>query len=186
MPFTLRRQRFAYVAHCLLNQNSKVDEFAICPGAYTPLLVVLREQGYLLRQLPCPELAFGGFTRFWNVREQYETPGFRRHALRLARPIAALIELDLRVGDVLIVGINGSPTMGVELSPSGVDWGGRPDKSGDYDCELVEGPGVFVAVLLEELERRGLSDVTARGLGTDLPDFDSERDLAAIAAAVGS
>jgi hypothetical protein len=37
--------RFAYVAHCLLNQNSKVDEFAVCAGAYTPLIDALREHG---------------------------------------------------------------------------------------------------------------------------------------------
>jgi predicted secreted protein len=178
--------RYAYVAHCLLNQNSKVDEFAVCAGAYTPLIDRLRERGYRLRQLPCPELAFGGFTRFWNVREQYETAGFHRHAERLAGPVVASIEHELRGGgEVLIVGVDGSPTMGVALSPSGADWGGRPDKSGDYDCELVEGPGVFVAVLLAELERRGLPGIQARGFGTDLPDFDAERALEAVLAGVG-
>jgi predicted secreted protein len=175
--------RYAYVAHCLLNQNSKVDEFAVCAGAYTPLVDALRERGYVLRQLPCPELAFGGFTRFWNVREQYDTTGFRRHAQRLADPIVAAIEHDLRDGgEVLIVGVDGSPTMGVALSPSGADWGGRPDKSGDYDCELVDGPGVFVGVLLATLEARGVTGISARGFGTDLPDFDAGRALAELLA----
>ncbi|WCB95218.1 hypothetical protein DSM104299_03961 [Baekduia alba] len=179
--------RFAYVAHCLLNQNSKVDELAVCAGAYTPLVDTLRERGYTLRQLPCPELAFGGFTRFWNVREQYDTTGFRRHAKRLADPVVAAIAHDLRDGgEVLIVGVDGSPTMGVALSPSGTDWGGRPDKPGDYDCELVQGPGVFVAVLLEELAARGLTGIQARGFGTDLPDFDADAALDALLAGVGS
>ena len=30
-----------------------------------------------IRQMPCPELAFGGTRRFWAVREQYDTPAFR-------------------------------------------------------------------------------------------------------------
>jgi predicted secreted protein len=170
--------RYAYVAHCLLNQNSKVDEFAVCAGAYAPLVDALRERHYVLRQLPCPELAFGGFTRFWNVREQYNTTGFRRHARRLAEPVVAAIEHDLRDGGkVLIVGVDGSPTMGVALSPSGTDWGGRPDKSGEYDCDLVEGPGVFVSVLLDSLADRGLTGISARGFGTDLPGFDADRAL---------
>jgi hypothetical protein len=87
---------------------------------------------------------------------------------------------------VLIVGVDGSPTMGVALSPSGVDWGGRPDKSGDYDCDLTAGPGVFIAVLLDELAARGVDGIQARGFGTDLPGFDADAALDALFAGAGS
>ena len=32
----------AFVAHCLLNQNSKTDGGARCPGVYSPLVDELR------------------------------------------------------------------------------------------------------------------------------------------------
>src|SRR3954467_10520897 len=71
--------RVAFVAHCLLNQNAKVDGGPRCPGVYSPLVGVLRERGWELQQMPCPELAFTGLNRFWAVREQLDTLAFRRH-----------------------------------------------------------------------------------------------------------
>ena len=35
----------AFVAHCLLNQNSKCSGGARCPGVYSPLVAALRERG---------------------------------------------------------------------------------------------------------------------------------------------
>ena len=66
------RRRVAFIAHCLLNQNAKVDEGAKCPAMWTPVIHLLRERGYVIRQMPCPELAYGGARRFWGVREQFE------------------------------------------------------------------------------------------------------------------
>ena len=40
----------AFVAHCLLNQNSKVNGGASCPGVYSPLVDELRE--WCRSQLP--------------------------------------------------------------------------------------------------------------------------------------
>src|SRR5947199_251422 len=74
----------AFVAHCLLNQNSKVRDGAHCAGVYSPIIDVLRERGWRIEQMPCPELAFAGLNRFWAVREQYDTAAFRRHCQRLA------------------------------------------------------------------------------------------------------
>src|SRR6201984_3288795 len=76
----------AFVAHCLLNQNSKVREGAHCAGVYSPIVDVLRAEGWRIEQMPCPELAFAGLNRFWAVREQYDTAAFRRHCRRLAAP----------------------------------------------------------------------------------------------------
>jgi predicted secreted protein len=171
--------RFAYVAHCLLNANAKVDEWAPCAGASAPLLALLRERGFALRQLPCPELAFAGFNRFWAVREQYDTPAYRRHCAALAEPVAALMVHDLRDGgEVVLVGVDGSPSLGVHLTCSGPEWGGRPDQPGDFDSDVVAGAGLFVEALLDALAARGLPPVRAHGLGYDLPDFDEAAALA--------
>ena len=167
-----------YLAHCLLNANAKVDEGALCEGVSRPVLALLRERGCTIRQMPCPELAFGGTRRFWAVREQYDTPVFRAHCRRLAAPVAAQIRADLAaVARVVLVGIDGSPSMGVELTAAGDDWGGRPDKPRDEDYPVTPGRGLFVETLLELLgdERPRVRIV---GIGQDLFDYDEARELA--------
>ena len=52
-------------------------------GRLSPVVGMLRERGAAIRQMPCPELAFGGTRRFWAVREQYDTARLPR-ALRAA------------------------------------------------------------------------------------------------------
>jgi predicted secreted protein len=173
-----------YLAHCLLNANAKVDEGARCAGVSAPVVGLLREHGATIRQMPCPELAFGGTRRFWAVREQYDTPAFRAHCLALATPVAEQIRADLGSGArVVIIGIDGSPSMGVELTASAADWGGRPDKPRDEDYPVTPGPGLFTETLLDLL-----GDDVARarvvGIGQDLFDYDEPAELAKLAAAM--
>jgi len=167
-----------YLAHCLLNANAKVDEGARCAGVYSPVVELLRRKGCTIRQMPCPELAFAGLRRFWAVREQYDTPAFREHCKRLAGPVAAQIRADLnRSARVVIVGIDGSPTMGVELTASSDEWGGRPDKPRDEDYPVTPGTGIFTQTLLELLAD-DLPDLRIVGLGQDLLDYDEDAELA--------
>ena len=167
-----------YLAHCLLNANAKVEDGARCAGVSTPVLALLRNHGCTIRQMPCPELAFGGTHRFWAVREQYDTPVYRAHCRRLAEPVAAQIRADLADGArVIILGIDGSPSMGVELTASSDDWGGRPDKPNDEDYPVTLGAGLFTETLLDQLSGVVL-DVRALGIGQDLLDYDEARDLA--------
>src|SRR6185503_2029155 len=102
----------AFVAHCLLNQNSKTEGGARCPGVYSPLVEEIRARGWRLEQMPCPELAFTGLNRFWAVKEQLDTAAYRRHCRRLAAAVAVAVHV-ARGDDVIIVGIEGSPSMGV-------------------------------------------------------------------------
>jgi predicted secreted protein len=170
-----------YLAHCLLNANSKVDEGARSPGVSIPLVSLLRERGCTLRQMPCPELAFGGTRRFWAVREQYDTPVFRAHCRKLASPVAAQIRADLAAGHrVIVVGIDGSPSLGVELTAASDEWGGRPDKPRDEDYPVTPGPGIFTETLLGLLDPER-PRVRIVGIGTDLFDYVEERELAKLA-----
>jgi predicted secreted protein len=154
-----------------------VDEGARCAGVYSPVVAVLRRRGCTIRQMPCPELAFGGLRRFWAVREQYDTPAFREHCKRLAAPVAAQIRADLsRRARVVIVGIDGSPTMGVELTASSNEWGGRPDKPRDEDYPVIPGTGVFTETLLELLADDH-PDLRIVGLGQDLLDYNEDAEL---------
>ncbi len=173
-----------YLAHCLLNANAKVDEGARCAGIDSPVLALLRDHGCTIRQMPCPELAFGGTHRFWAVREQYDTPVYRAHCRRLAEPVAAQIRADLAAGArVILVGIDGSPSTGIELTAASREWGGRPDNPREEDYPVTLGPGIFTETLLDLLSGV-LLDVRAVGIGQDLFDYDERAELAKLGAAL--
>ena len=99
----------AFVAHCLLNQNSKVRDGAHCAGVYSPIVDVLRAQGWRIEQMPCPELAFTGLNRFWMVKDQLDTTAFRRHCRGIARAVVGAIEVHVRVGALLRFESDGRP-----------------------------------------------------------------------------
>ena len=174
----------AFVAHCVLNQNSKVGDGAHCAGVFSPIVDVLRAKGWRIEQMPCPELAFAGLNRFWAVREQYDTAAFRRHCARLATAVADVIALRVDQGeDVVLIGVDGSPSMGVELTAASDEWGGRPDKPRDEDYPVTPGAGIFTETLLQLVGER--VDVTVVGIGHDLLDYDEARELAKVRGVVG-
>jgi predicted secreted protein len=170
----------AFVAHCLLNQNSKTDGGARCPGVYSPAIEVLRAQGWRIEQMPCPELAFSGLNRFWGVREQYDTPAHRRHCQRLAASVADAISVRAERGeDIVLIGIEGSPSMGVCITSSDPLRGGRPEWP-DGAPELTSGEGIFIEELRLELERRGIGFPRVAGMTHPLPDHDADAEQAGL------
>ena len=77
--------------------------------------------------MPCPELAFTGLNRFWAVKEQLDTSAYRGHCRRIAGAVAGAIEVHVRRGDeVILVGIEGSPSLGVHVTEPDPERGGRP------------------------------------------------------------
>ena len=162
----------AFVAHCLLNQNSKVGDGAHCAGVYSPMVDVLRAKGWRIEQMPCPELAFAGLNRFWAVREQYDTAAFRRHCRRLSAAVADVIAVRVEQGeDVVLIGIEGSPSMGVTITSSDPDRGGRPEWP-DGTAEQVSGEGIFVEELRAALESRGVGFPRVAGETHAIPGHD--------------
>ena len=117
-------RRVAFVAHCLVNQNAKVSEFAKCPGVVAPLVERLRVNGYEIQQLPCPEMSYLGVVRWWQSREQYDTPGYKRHCRALARTVVDIAGAYLKHEyDIVIIGLDGSPSSGVRLTSTKASWG---------------------------------------------------------------
>jgi predicted secreted protein len=172
----------AFVAHCLLNQNAKTDGGARCPGVYSPLVEALRERGWRIEQMPCPELTFTGLNRFWAVREQYDTVVHRRHCRRLAAAVAGAVEVHVKAGrEVVIVGLEGSPSMGMRITSSDPARGGLPQWA-DGAPELTHGRGIFVEELLAELERRGIPEPRVTGVMNALSDYDEAVQRAELAA----
>ena len=172
----------AFVAHCLLNQNSKTDGGARCPGVYSPLVDELRARGWRIEQMPCPELAFTGLNRFWAVKEQLDTSAYRRHCRRLATAVAGAVEVHVRRGDdVVIIGIEGSPSMGVHITSSDPARGGRPVWP-DGSEELSPGAGIYMEELTAVLAERGIDPPRAMGISHQLPDHDAAAERERLAA----
>ena len=170
-------KRVAFVAHCLVNQNAKVQEFARSPGVVPGVIERLRKYAYRIQQLPCPEMAFAGVNRWWQGRELYDKANYRRHCQILAENLAEPIAEFYRRGfEVVVIGLDGSPSSGVRYTGKAKDWGGRPHfEEGDY--EVVEGMGVWIEELKAGLEIRGIPWPRATGMLLDTTDWDEERDL---------
>jgi predicted secreted protein len=159
----------------MLNQNSKVDGGALCAGVYRPLVEALRTHGFRIEQMPCPELAYLGLNRFWIVKEQLDTTAYRRHCRRLAALVADAVAVRVAEGaEVVFVGLEGSPSMGVRVTSVNEEWGGRPDAGDSY--RLAEGRGIFFEELEAELAARGVPFPRATGISHTLPDFDAETE----------
>jgi predicted secreted protein/MFS family permease len=162
----------AFVAHCLLNQNSKAGEGAYCAGISAPVVDALRDQGWRIEQLPCPELAFAGLARWWMVREQLDTVGYRRHCRRLADSIAARIAVHARQGrPVVLIGVDGSPSMGVHVTLSDPACGGPPVQP-KANAALIPGEGILIEELRWALTLQGLQFPPAGTETHDLPGHD--------------
>jgi len=175
--------RVAFIAHCLLNQNAKVEGGALSAAVWEPVIDLLHERGYTIRQMPCPELAFGGARRFWGVREQFDTPLYRRHCRRLATLVAAVMAQHVVADDdVVLIGIDSSPTMGVDFSCSSPTWGGKPE-IGEDDSRLVPGlQGIFIEELEAALAARRLPMPRRTGVRHWFPDYDAAEERARLEA----
>jgi len=172
------RKRVVFVAHCLLNQNAKVAEFARYPGVVSPIVDLARKKGYAIEQLPCPELLAMGITRWWSTKEIYDNPGYRRHCAELAKFTANVIERYSKNGfDVRLIGLDGSPSSGVRFTGTSEPiWGGRPHASIE-EFKSVPGKGVWIEELEKELQRRGLPLPKATGVPMDDPHFQMEKSV---------
>src|SRR4029079_10507437 len=82
---------------------------------------------------------------------------------RIAAAVAGAIEAHVARGDeVVLVGLEGSPSMGVRITSSDPERGGRPEWP-DGAPELTDGRGILIELLLAELARRGLPAPRAGG-----------------------
>jgi predicted secreted protein len=76
---------------------------------------------------------------------------------------------------VIVVGIEGSPSMGVHVTSSDPARGGRPEWP-DGSSELSPGAGIFMEELVSELSHRGVDAPRAMGVSHQLPDHDPDQE----------
>lgn len=143
------------VAHCVLNQNSRVRGTTHSDGMINEIVTVLIENGVGVIQMPCPELTYAGLLRNRQTKEQYDTRAYRKHCKHIASSTADQIEEyssnNFRVIGVL--GISGSPTCGVNAT------------------SLTKARGILVEELQTELKKRkvavSIRDVNLAHAGKD-------------------
>lgn len=165
-----RGKKLLLVAHCILNQNSKIDACAYYPGAIREAAQAILDAEVGIIQLPCPELLCLGLDRQADkaaVRsiESEDTRVAERmkeaKALQLCREIAGNVvyqieEYQKHGFQVLgLLGVNGSPTCGVDTT-----W--AADKE-------FEGRGVLTEIIGSELQKKGIS-ITMAGLKAKNPE----------------
>ncbi len=73
--------------------------------------------------------------------------------------------------DVVLIGIEGSPSMGVTITSSDPERGGRPEWP-DGTAEQVSGEGIFVEELRAALESRGIGFPRVAGETHAIPGHD--------------
>ena len=152
-----RGKKLILVSHCILNQNAKLDECAHYPGAILDVVQLLVGQGLGIIQMPCPELIQLGLDRQTDKSANPTVMSEDTRIAKLMHEKKAQQLCDKIADDIIyqieeyrkhnfevvgLLGINGSPTCGVETT-----W--------ENDQEIAE-CGVFIKILDAKLAQRGI------------------------------
>jgi predicted secreted protein len=158
------------VAHCVLNQNAKIDRCAYYPGAMREVTQTLLDASVGFLQIPCPELMYLGLDRQVEkgrpvtIESEDDRVALRMNegeaktcCQKIAADLAWQIQEYQRNGFAIlgVLGINGSPTYGVETS-----WSNGNE---------VAGHGVLINALVEECQKRKV-DLHLRGIKAKDPE----------------
>jgi predicted secreted protein len=110
-----RSRKIAIVAHCILNQNSRVFGLAERSSAIAEIVefLILNDMGII--QMPCPELTYAGILRKSQTKNQYGDAKFRKHCKKIAEENVEQIQ-EYSKGKIktrIIIGVDGSPSSGI-------------------------------------------------------------------------
>jgi len=165
----VRSKKVFFVAHCILNQNAKIDRCAHYPGAMREVTQALLDAGVGIIQMPCPELLYLGLDRQAEKDKEttVESEDTRVGELMnktVPKVLCGKISYDLiyqikqyQLNGFKVVGmlgINGSPTCGVETT-----W---------EDGKENAGSGIFIKIFKEECADQGVS-IPIRGIKAQDP-----------------
>lgn len=156
-----RIQKIAAVCHCVLNPASKVlcrdeQESRRETSMRNAVLCDLHDREVGVLQLPCPEFSLYGPLRWGIVREQTDNVFFRAHCRRILEPVVEQLceyAAHPELFEVMcIIGIDGSPSCGVNKTCSGY-WFGEPFARDNEQRKLapareIKGSGVFTEELI--------------------------------------
>jgi len=147
-----RSKRILIVSHCILNQNTVIDNEARAEGAVQSATEWALKEGFGILQLPCPEFTFLGLNRPSMTYEEYNTPEYRKHCREILKPILHQAE-EYTANGYEIVGM-----LGIQSSPS---------------CDTTR--GIFIEELIRLFSTKGIILKTLWHLpNTSEPVFNSD------------
>lgn len=163
------KQRILVVSHCFLNDAAKLKhqndvDFTEERELKRAFLKQILSQDVELIQLPCPEFLLYGCNRWGHAASQFDTPHFRREARRMLEPVMMQLEeynsYPERYEILGILGINGSPSCGVDFTYD-ADWGGELSENPKLETMLealnkMPASGIFMRIIKEMLHERHL------------------------------
>lgn len=158
-----RNRKIILLCHCILNCNSKVEGCSLYGGAMSDITKALIDSGFGIIQLPCPELTLYGIKRWGHVKDQFDTPYYRKHCRNMFVPYLEQLQDYMSSGYEIIglIGINGSPSCGINKTCMG-SWGGEFSESPDLEStlgsvKLVASQGVFIEELSSILQANNIN-----------------------------
>jgi len=148
-----RSGRIAIVAHCILNQNSRVLGLAERSSMITEIVELFLRKKIGILQMPCPELTYTGVSRKPQTKDQYNTIMFRSHCRKIAKEIVDQIQDYAKCGisTEIVIGVDGSPSCGVNETSKG----STCEKMSKN--ERVKGSGILVEQLRFALKEKEIS-----------------------------
>jgi len=148
-----RSGKIALVAHCILNQNSRVLGLAEMPCAITKIVEFLIRKDIGVIQMPCPELSYAGILRRGQTKDQCDNAMFRKHCRKIAKEIVDQIREYTKFGikTEIVIGVDGSPSCSVNETSTG-----NPCKN-MAEHERVKGSGILIEELRIALRKRKIS-----------------------------
>ncbi|MFA5576764.1 MAG: CD3072 family TudS-related putative desulfidase [Tissierellaceae bacterium] len=174
-----REKKIVVLSHCILNANSKVEGLSQYGGILRDYIDMLADKAIGIIQLPCPEMILYGIKRWGHVKDQFHTPFFRQQSRIMLEPIVQQLRnyVDFGYEIVGVIGIDGSPSCGVNFTCSG-DFGGEISDITDMDkvrdsLRDVNEMGVFMEEFKRLLEDEKLD---IRFLAIDEGDVYSSLD----------
>ncbi len=107
-----RNKRILLVSHCILNQNTVIENEARAEGAILSATEWAMKEGFGIVQLPCPEFTFLGLNRPSMTYEQYNTPEYRKHCREIWLSVLSQAKEYLENGYEMtgLLGIQSSPS----------------------------------------------------------------------------
>lgn len=154
-----RKKEIILISHCILNVNAKVFGIAHTQGALAIVKDII-DDGSGIIQLPCPEMTFLGTRRWGMSKEQYDTPVFRKHCREILMPVIDQLIDYTRSGYTIlgILGMDGSPSCGVNLTNSGYTGGSfRCQQAQPQHYTLINASGVYMEVFNALLQKNNLA-----------------------------
>lgn len=148
-----RSRKILLVCHCILNSNSKVEGLSQYEGVFKEIIDIINKEGIGIIQLPCPEMIIYGIKRWGHVKEQFDTLFYRDNCREMLKSIVGQVKsyIDAGYEIVGVLGVDGSPSCGVNLTCSG-NWGGELSGNENLEHTIMDlkdigSSGIFIEEL---------------------------------------